>query len=156
MPIAVLFLGWIFMIEKFSWDVLASVCCIATGVAIASLGELRFNMIGFMLQIGAICFGATKLVMVQRLLCGTAHKMDPLTSLYWFSPICAILSLFAGLVWEIPHIRLMDIQAIGFANLLANAGLAFALNVSEVFLVSGRTTWRMRVTDYSRLVKLPA
>ena len=135
MPIAVLMLGWTFGLEDFSWHVLASVCCIATGVAIASLGELRFHVIGYLLQVGAIIFGATKLVMVQRLLRGSGHKMDPLVSLYWYSPICAILSFFAALVYEVPHISLTDVESIGFGTLLANAGLAFALNVSEVFLV---------------------
>ena len=108
---------------------------IVIGVVIASYGEIQFNMTGFLYQVGGIVFEATRLVMVQRLLSSAEFKMDPLVSLYYFAPACAIMNGLVALVIEVPKLSLADIENVGYATLIANAMIAFLLNVSVVFLV---------------------
>jgi hypothetical protein len=92
-------------------------------------------MIGFLFQAGGIFFEAVRLVMVQRLLSGGEFKMDPLVSLYYYAPACAIINGFIWLFMEMPKMSMDDITRLGSFTLLLNAMVAFALNVSVVFLV---------------------
>lgn len=116
--------------------ILLNVSVIVAGVIIASIGEIHFVLLGFIYQIGGICFEATRLVMVQRLLSSPEYKMDPLVSLYYFAPICAILNGFVALIVEVPDMSFEHFQRVGAATLLLNAIVAFLLNVAVVFLVS--------------------
>lgn len=115
---------------------LFKVSFIVIGVIIASFGEIEFVLTGFLFQLGGIVFEALRLVMVQKLLSSAEYKMDPLVSLYYFAPICAIMNFCVAAVVEIPHIKMAEIYQLGLFVLLANAVIAFALNVSVVFLVS--------------------
>ena len=61
-------------------------------------------------------------------------KMDPLVSLHYYAPVCAIINLFLlpfaeGLE---PFYQLKDL---GVLVLVSNAAVAFLLNVAAVFLV---------------------
>lgn len=85
---------------------------------------------------GGVVFEAVRLVMVQRLLSSAEFKMDPLVSFYYFAPVCAIMNGIVSLIFEVPRIHLSDITQVGYFTLLANAMIAFGLNVSVVFLVS--------------------
>ena len=81
-------------------------------------------------------FEALRLVMVQRLLSSAEFKMDPLVSLYYFAPACAVFNGIFTLVIELPRMRLQDVYGVGISVLVANAFVAFMLNVSVVLLVS--------------------
>lgn len=116
--------------------VLMNVGIIVLGVVIASFGEIRFVFIGFIFQIGGIIFEATRLVMVQRLLSSAEYKMDPLVSLYYFAPVCAVMNGLTALFIEVPNLTMGHIYNVGIWTLLLNAVIAFMLNVSVVFLVS--------------------
>ncbi|KAL9629233.1 MAG: hypothetical protein Q9164_006965, partial [Protoblastenia rupestris] len=133
-PVAVLLAGWTMGIQKPDVKVLLNVSVIVIGVIIASLGEISFVLIGVIFQIGGIIFEAIRLVMVERLLSSAEYKMDPLVSLYYFAPVCAIMNFCTALVFEIPRIQLVEVYNVGLWTLLSNACLAFALNVSVVFL----------------------
>lgn len=115
---------------------LGNVAFIVIGVMIASFGEIKFVLTGFLLQLGGIVFEAIRLVMVQRLLSSSEFKMDPLVSLYYFAPACAIMNGLTALVFEVPKMTLAHIANVGYFVLLSNAVVAFLLNVSVVFLVS--------------------
>lgn len=116
-----------------------NVALIVLGVVIASFGEIKFVFIGFMFQIGGIIFEATRLVMVQRLLSSAEYKMDPLVSLYYFAPVCAVMNGVTALFLEVPNLTMGHIYNVGVWTLLANAVVAFLLNVSVVFLI-GKTS----------------
>ncbi|KAF2772518.1 TPT-domain-containing protein [Teratosphaeria nubilosa] len=139
MPIAVLLTSWIMRVSEPSLKTLGNVSLIVVGVIIASYGELQFVMTGFLFQVGGIVFEAIRLVMVQQLLSGSEFKMDPLVSLYYFAPICALMNGVTALFFEIPKMTLGDFQNVGYSVLLLNAMVAFALNISVVFLI-GRTS----------------
>jgi hypothetical protein len=113
-----------------------NVSAIVVGVVIASFGEIEFVMIGFLYQVAGIVFEAIRIVMVQRLLSGAEFKMDPLVSLYYFAPVCAVMNFTVAVFWELPSVTVEQIYAVGLWTLLANASVAFLLNVSVVFLVS--------------------
>ncbi|KAI4243961.1 MAG: hypothetical protein L6R40_003172 [Gallowayella cf. fulva] len=138
-PVAVLLAGWALGTEKPNVNNLFKVSFIVIGVIIASFGEIEFVLTGFLFQLGGIVFEALRLVMVQKLLSSAEYKMDPLVSLYYFAPICAIMNFCVAAVVEIPHIKMAEIYQLGLFVLLANAVIAFALNVSVVFLI-GRTS----------------
>lgn len=122
-------------VEKPDMRVLFNVSFIVIGVVIASIGEIKFVLIGFLFQLGGILFEAIRLVMVQQLLSSAEYKMDPLVSLYYFAPVCAIMNFCVALIFEIPRIQMQELYNVGLWILLTNALLAFALNVSVVFLV---------------------
>lgn len=114
---------------------LGNVSFIVIGVVIASMGEIQFVMIGFLFQVAGIVFEAIRLVMVERLLGGGDFKMDPLVSLYYYAPACAAINGMVLLVTELPKLTMVDIDRVGIPTLIANAAVAFLLNVSVVFLV---------------------
>ena len=122
--------------------VLMNVALIVIGVVIASFGEIKFVFVGFLFQIGGIIFEAIRLVMVQRLLSSAEYKMDPLVSLYYFAPVCAVMNGVTALFLEVPNVTWGHIQNVGVSTLMLNAITAFLLNVSVVFLV------RLRVPSY--------
>jgi len=138
-PVAVLIASWIFGVAPVNLKTLGNVSFIVIGVMIASYGELQFVLIGFLYQLGGIVFEATRLVMVQRLLSSAEFKMDPLVSLYYFAPACAIMNGLVSLFVEIPRMTLQDVANVGYFTLLVNAMIAFLLNVSVVFLI-GKTS----------------
>lgn len=139
MPVATLIAGWFFGIEGTDRKKFLNVSIIVIGVMIASFGEIKFVLIGFVFQLCGVAFEATRLVLVQRLLSSAEYKMDPLVSLYYFAPVCAIMNFCVALVAEIPRMTLSEVYHVGLLTLLANATLAFLLNVSVVFLI-GRTS----------------
>jgi hypothetical protein len=114
---------------------LGNVSFIVIGVMIATYGEIAFVLIGFLYQAGGLVFEAIRLTLVERLLSSAEFKMDPLVSLYYFAPVCAIMNGITSLIFEVPTMHMSDIYKVGFGVLLANAVVAFLLNVSVVFLV---------------------
>ncbi|GFF35056.1 probable sugar phosphate/phosphate translocator At4g32390 [Aspergillus lentulus] len=138
-PVAVLLATWAMGMAPVNLKVLFNVAIIVVGVVIASFGEIKFVFIGFMFQIGGIVFEATRLVMVQRLLSSAEFKMDPLVSLYYFAPVCAVMNGVTALFVEVPNLTMGHIYNVGVWTLLANAVVAFLLNVSVVFLI-GKTS----------------
>lgn len=136
-PVAVLISGWALGVSQPSLRQFLNVSAIVVGVIIASIGEIHFVVIGVTYQIGGIIFEALRLTMVQRLLSSAEYKMDPLVSLYYFAPICAVMNGAVALIWEIPKCSMADVYNVGLFTFFLNGLCAFMLNVSVVFLVSG-------------------
>lgn len=136
MPVATLLTTWALGVSPPNLKTLGNVSLIVLGVVIASFGEIKFVLTGFLFQLGGIVFEALRIVMVQRLLSSAEFKMDPLVSLYYFAPACAIMNGLVALVVEIPRMEMADVARVGYLVLLLNAFIAFLLNVSVVFLVS--------------------
>ncbi|KAH8689377.1 triose-phosphate transporter family-domain-containing protein [Talaromyces proteolyticus] len=134
--VATLLATWVLGVAPVRIDVLAKVSIIVIGVIVASIGEINFSLIGFIYQFSATIFESVRLVMVQRLLSSADFKMDPLVSLYYFAPACMVMNTVATLFFEVPRMSVEDLRSIGLSTLLANASVAFALNVAVVFLVS--------------------
>ncbi|KAI4721961.1 TPT-domain-containing protein [Aureobasidium sp. EXF-10727] len=137
-PIAVLLATWMFRLSEPSLTAFGNICIIVVGVVIASLGEVQFNILGVGYQLSGIVFEATRLVMIQRLL-SAEFKMDPLVSLYYFAPVCAITNGILALVFEASHMTWADFERVGVFMLLLNAAAAFLLNFASLLLI-GKTS----------------
>ncbi|KAK5165759.1 uncharacterized protein LTR77_008682 [Saxophila tyrrhenica] len=137
--VATLLATWVFGLAPPSMRTFANVSAIVVGVAIASWGEIKFDLTGFLFQAAGIVFEATRLVMVQRLLSSAEFKMDPMVSLYYFAPACAVINGVFTLFVEAPKMSMLDIYSLGFGTLIANAFVAFGLNVAVVLLI-GKTS----------------
>jgi len=70
--------------------------------------------------------------MIQVLLHGL--KMDPLVSLHYYAPVCALINLVV-LPFTEGLAPFYELARIGPVVLLSNAFVAFFLNVAAVFLV---------------------
>jgi drug/metabolite transporter (DMT)-like permease len=138
-PVAVLLASWALGVAPPSLKTLGNVSFIVIGVIIASFGEIQFDLTGFLYQLGGITFEALRLVLVQKLLSSAEFKMDPLVSLYYFAPVCALMNGVVALIMEVPSMTMDNVYQVGFLTLLANAMVAFLLNVSVVFLI-GKTS----------------
>jgi hypothetical protein len=146
-PVAVLLSSWVMGIASPNLKVLLNVSAIVVGVILASFGEIKFVWIGFIYQVGGIVFEAIRLNLVQALLSSAEYKMDPLVSLYYFAPICAVMNGLVALFWEIPKVTLPEIYHVGLGNFFINGLCAFLLNVSVVFLV--RITRSPEIWDHA-------
>lgn len=135
-PVAVLLITWGLGMQPPNLRTLANVSVIVFGVMIASFGEIKFVMVGFLFQVAGVFCEATRLAMVERLLSGGEFKMDPLVSLYYFAPACATMNFVIWLFLELPKMSMQNILDLGLFTLFANACVAFMLNVAVVFLVS--------------------
>ncbi|EQB55085.1 triose-phosphate transporter [Colletotrichum gloeosporioides Cg-14] len=138
-PVAVLLSGWALGVSQPNLKVFLNVSVIVVGVIIASMGEIKFVWIGVIYQIGGVIFEALRLTMVQRLLSSADFKMDPLVSVYYFAPVCAVMNLAVALVWEIPKVSMEQVYNVGLFTFFLNGLCAFLLNVSVVFLI-GKTS----------------
>jgi len=132
----VLISSWALGVSQPNLKVFLNVSVIVVGVIIASMGEIKFVWIGVIYQIGGIIFEALRLTMVQRLLSSAEFKMDPLVSLYYFAPVCAMMNGVVALFWEFPKLSMDEVYHVGLFTLFLNGLCAFLLNVSVVFLVS--------------------
>ncbi len=128
--------SWALGVAQPNLKIFLNVSAIVLGVILASIGEIQFVLTGVLFQMGGIVFEALRLTMVQRLLSSSDFKMDPLVSLYYFAPICAIMNLCVALIWEIPRVTLEEVYNVGLFTFFLNGMCAFLLNVSVVFLVS--------------------
>ncbi|KAL9043833.1 MAG: hypothetical protein Q9214_002992 [Letrouitia sp. 1 TL-2023] len=138
-PVAVLLASWSLKLDKPNTAVFLNMLFIVLGIIIASMGEIRFMLNGFLYQMGGIVFEAYRLALIQRLLNSEKHKMDPLVSLYYFAPVCAGMILLMALAFEVPTAKLAELERVGPPLILANAGAAFLLNVASVLLI-GKTS----------------
>lgn len=139
MPVAVFTMGCLMGTEKFESSKLANMGLITLGVAIASYGELNFNGLGVMLQLGSIASESIRLVLVQILLQSRGLKLNPITTLYYVSPCCFMFLLvpFFGLEWL--KISNDPDVVINPFYMMTNALAAFFLNMA-VFLLIGKTS----------------
>lgn len=127
--------SWCLGVSSPNVKVFLNVSIIVVGVVIASIGEIKFVWIGVIYQMGGIIFEALRLTMVQRLLSSAEFKMDPLVSVYYFAPVCALMNGLVALLWEVPKITMEEVYHVGIITIVLNGLCAFLLNVSVVLLV---------------------
>ncbi|KAJ0861265.1 putative sugar phosphate transporter domain, putative sugar phosphate/phosphate translocator [Helianthus annuus] len=139
MPVAVYSIGVLFKKEGFKSQTMVNMSSISFGVAIAAYGEARFNTWGVMLQLGAVVFEATRLVLIQILLTSKGITFNPITSLYYVAPCCLVFLTIPWVIVEVPRLREMSNFELDFVVFGTNSFCAFALNLA-VFLLVGKTS----------------
>ncbi|XP_023739324.1 probable sugar phosphate/phosphate translocator At5g25400 [Lactuca sativa] len=139
MRVAVYSIGVLLKKDGFKGDTMTNMLSISFGVAIAAYGEAKFNSWGVMLQLGAVCFEATRLVLIQILLTSKGITFNPITSLYYVAPCCFAFLSIPWIIVEFPKLR--DTSSFQFDYLIfgTNSLCAFALNLA-VFLLVGKTS----------------
>lgn len=132
-PVAILLISFAFKIKEPNSRLIGIVLLISIGCSLAAYGELHFELFGFLCQCAALAFEASRLVMIEILLHGL--KMDPIVSLHYYAPVCAVINACI-----IPFTEGLEpfynLHRVGLLVLFTNAGIAFALNVAAVFLIS--------------------
>ncbi|TIC15824.1 hypothetical protein E3Q08_03104 [Wallemia mellicola] len=136
-PVAILVVSSAFGLSSMDKKTFGIVSLISTGVCVASFGEVFWDTTGFTVQVIAILLEASRLVMIQLIL--TNLKMSPLTSMYFFAPVCAIINACILPFTEgwAPFLQLKDL---GVFVLATNAAVAFGLNVAAVFLIGAASS----------------
>lgn len=139
MPVAVYTTGVLFKKDMFKSQTMANMICISVGVGIAAYGEAKFNAWGVTLQLGAVAFEATRLVLIQILLTSKGITLNPITTLYYVAPCCFVFLAFPWTFVELPRLRAIPVYQPDLFLFGANSACAFALNLA-VFLVVGKTS----------------
>ncbi|XP_073034388.1 probable sugar phosphate/phosphate translocator At5g25400 [Primulina eburnea] len=139
MPVAVYSIGVMFKKEGFKSETMANMVSISVGVAIAAFGEAKFDSWGVMLQLGAVAFEATRLVMIQILLTSKGITLNPITSLYYVAPCCLAFLFIPWVLVEFPSLKENSSFRFDYAIFASNSFCAFALNLA-VFLLVGKTS----------------
>lgn len=65
-PVAILLISWTFRIQEPNKKLAVIVFMISSGVALASKGELKFNLVGFVTQAAAVAVSAHHRVVIVR------------------------------------------------------------------------------------------
>lgn len=139
MPVAVFSVGCLFGTDRFNWPTFLNLVLVTLGVAIASHGEINFNMIGVAYQLSGIVTESVRLVLVQILLQARGLKLNPITTLYYVAPCCFVFLLLPFFALEAGTIFSDETLAVSPMHMLANAMAAFGLNMA-VFLLIGKTS----------------
>ncbi|GAB2275512.1 hypothetical protein Dimus_010269 [Dionaea muscipula] len=139
MPVAVYSIGVSLKKEQFRSNTMMNMVSISLGVAIAAYGEARFDVWGVFLQLGAVAFEATRLVLIQILLSSKGITLNPITSLYYIAPCCLAFLTVPWLLVEFPILREKSSFRFDFLVFGTNSFCAFALNLA-VFLLVGKTS----------------
>ncbi|XP_072997466.1 probable sugar phosphate/phosphate translocator At5g25400 [Typha latifolia] len=139
MPVAVYSVGVLLKKDVFKSSTMANMLSISFGVAIAAYGEARFDLWGVVLQLGAVAFEATRLVLIQILLTSKGISLNPITSLYYVAPCCFVFLLFPWYFVEMPSLRAASSFRPDLLIFGTNSLCAFALNLA-VFLLVGKTS----------------
>ncbi|KAB1204606.1 hypothetical protein CJ030_MR8G012683 [Morella rubra] len=139
MPVAVYSISVAFKKEAFKSDTMANMLSISLGVAVAAYGEARFDSWGVILQLGAVAFEATRLVLIQILLASKGISLNPITSLYYVAPCCLVFLSVPWIFVEYPVLKASSSFHFDFVIFGTNSLCAFALNLA-VFLLVGKTS----------------
>lgn len=133
-PVAVLVLSSIVGLSDASITEYNIVAIISMGVALTSMGELQFSMVGFTYQSIAIIAEATRLALTSVLL--KQLKLDSLSTLYYVAPVCGCCIGTFCFFMELPTMPWTLIARPSFwMVLIANGLVAFSLNICSVMLI---------------------
>ncbi|KAL6536210.1 hypothetical protein OROGR_012782 [Orobanche gracilis] len=141
MPVAVYSIGILLKNDGYRNSTMSNMLAISFGVAIAAYGEAKYDSWGVHLQLGAVAFEATRLVMIQILLTSKGINLNPITSLYYVAPSCLAFLAIPWLFVEYPILRQQNPLGFHFDFVIfgTNSLCAFALNLA-VFLLVGKTS----------------
>ncbi|KAK8017623.1 hypothetical protein PG993_013949 [Apiospora rasikravindrae] len=142
-PFSTLVIAWMWGQEHPTTPMILKILVIVLGVLVASAGEIQFSWIGFFYQLGGLVFESIRVVMIQALMSGDDNagrrNMDPLVSLYYYAPVCAVANFFVAWATEWPTFAWSDFIGAGPWMVVLNGLVAFLLNVSSVMLI-GKTS----------------
>jgi drug/metabolite transporter (DMT)-like permease len=129
-PVPMLFMSYLTGRESPAFVQLSLILLISTGVALASVGEAKFSLIGFFLQLSAVFADVTRTTLVDLTL--QDLKLDSLSLLYYLMPLSCVFIGLGFYVHESAHFHWDLVLETSFGwVVLSNGMLAFLLNVSS-------------------------
>ncbi|GFP79890.1 probable sugar phosphate/phosphate translocator at4g32390, partial [Phtheirospermum japonicum] len=111
MPVAVYSIGIALNKDAYRSNTMFNMLSISAGVAVAAYGEAKYDSWAVLLQLGAVVFEATRLVMIQILLTSKGINLNPITLLYLVAPSCLA---FLAIPWVLVELPLLRHQKLGF------------------------------------------
>ena len=135
MPVAVFSVGCVFGTDRFNWPTFLNMMLVTVGVAIASFGELNFNLTGVLFQLSSILSESVRLVLVQILLQSRGLKLNPITTLYYVAPCCFGFLLVPFFSIEYSKIAMDANVAVNPLNFFGNAVAAFGKHLPHTWTI---------------------
>jgi hypothetical protein len=106
---------------------------IMAGAALAVEGEVKFVLLGFLIQGVSQLGECSKNILQEYILSGSEIKLDPLTYQIFMCPVCLVVLFIGNLAtWDN---AIIERAAIWWPYLIPNALCAFALNVTIAVLI---------------------
>lgn len=133
-PVPLLLMYFMAGKETFSVTQLVIVVMISAGVVLASIGEMEFSFIGFVLQWIAILSDCLQKLLMDIFL--KDLELDSLSLLYYNAPVSALLIGVAFFIFEWSTLSMEFFTPTFTTILFLNGFVAFALNLSVMFVVA--------------------
>jgi hypothetical protein len=135
-PVAALAISVTLGVETFTPQLGLIASTMSLSILVNTVGELNFNLIGFVFQIASILAETTRLIVMQKLL--QQHlpdKPSPLVPLSLFTPGSFLLLLPVALIFEPGAFPALVANTTTPSLVLLNTCVAFSLNVAVIMLV---------------------
>ncbi|CAE7035791.1 unnamed protein product [Symbiodinium sp. CCMP2592] len=129
-PAMVYAVGCLVGTQKFSIPVAKTILTITAGLMITSVGEIKFDWYGFLMQVTALFSEGLRINLLEILLKSAGYKLNPLSSILIFAPIASAILLVIGVVTDLDGISFEVMHKLGELVLVANALVAFFLNIA--------------------------
>ena len=149
-PAYMVILLYCLRIERPSQRTVGIVCGLCLSAAMASAGEVNFNLIGILFMVSASISDALRLVLSQWLLKNL--KLNPIEALYYTSPVTC-LWLAAALMFELPAIRREQGFRIAYAHpvmFIASGVSGFFVNITGSLLVKRTSSMTLKTMTMTR------
>jgi len=125
-------------LQKFSWSKTAVLSVVVIGCSLCANGEINFVLIGFAIQIFSQVCECSKNLIGEVVMTGAGLKLDVLTFVLFQAPCSFLPLLVAGVSSWHPDVG-KDFVAV-WPLLLANASVAFVLNISIALTIKRLST----------------
>lgn len=143
-PVPLLLLSFVSGIEKPSAVLFCIVLVVSAGVTLSSMGELKFSMLGFIVQISAVFADCFRMIILNLML--KDLQIDSLSLLYYTNPPSAVFIFIGFLMFEASTLDMAIFTPALSFMLLLNGLLAFSLNIAVIYLVGSTSVMVMSVS----------
>lgn len=122
-------------LEKGTNATTMAVLMVVLGLVLTSVGELNFTLIGFVIQISATLCDSLRMALTKILL-SSKHsvRLDPMSALYYAAPTMFLFLSVPMYIRDFQHMTWDMLYNMRFV-LMANALLAFTLNMTSMFFI---------------------
>nr|CAG8583994.1 3210_t:CDS:2 [Entrophospora candida]CAG8595542.1 13460_t:CDS:2 [Entrophospora candida] len=159
-PIWVLLFAFLFHLEQPRILLILIIAVISIGVILTVAGETKFDLIGFLLVLSAAIISGLRWTLTQILLQKEEGIDDPISTLYYISPVMFALMLILSLIFENPlfvfstsmHFHDFTTSLQTFGLMLIGGLLAFCMTVAEFALIKNTSTVTLSVAGISKEV----
>jgi drug/metabolite transporter (DMT)-like permease len=133
-PVIVLLLAICAGREKPSLVQLLITSTISLGVILATVGELKFNLLGFIIQFSAVFCECSRSLIMDLLLAN--KKIDSLSMLYYMAPFSSLTLAIGFLYMESAQLLEAKFTPNLLVALFLNGCLSFSLNIAVIMVIN--------------------